>query len=74
MDPHHFDVDPDADSGFYLMCIRMRIQIFLFDVYPTFHPDANPDPDPSFQLKAQTLEEVLKIGSYSICFGLSAAN
>jgi hypothetical protein len=26
----------------------------------TYHPDANPDPDPSFQIKAQTFEEVLK--------------
>jgi hypothetical protein len=29
------------------------------DADPTFHPDANPDPDtdPSFQIKAQTLEK-----------------
>ena len=44
------DADPDLD--------------FLFDAYPdpTFHPDADPDPDPepSLQIKAQTLEKVLK--------------
>jgi hypothetical protein len=34
----------------------------LFDVDPdpTFHSDANPDPDPSFNIKAQTLDNVLK--------------
>ncbi len=35
-----------------------------FDADPdsTFHPDADlePEPDPSFQIKAQTLEKVLK--------------
>ncbi len=40
--------------------------LFLFDpnaypdLDPTFHPDADPDPDSSFQIKAQTLEKVLK--------------
>jgi hypothetical protein len=47
--------------------MRIQILIFLFDVDPdfylmrsdpTFHPDA--DPDPSSQIKAQTLEKVLK--------------
>jgi hypothetical protein len=37
---------------------------FLFDADPdpTFHPDADPgsDPDPSFQIKAQTLDKVLQ--------------
>jgi hypothetical protein len=49
-----------------LMRIRiLRIQI-LFDAYSTFYPDADPDPDsdpdpdPNFQIKAQTLEKVLK--------------
>ncbi len=53
MDPHHFDADPDAypESDFNLMRIPIRL-----------HPDANQDPDPSFQIKAQTLENVLKIG------------
>jgi len=37
----------------------------------TDHPEADPvpDPDPSFQIKAQTLEKVLKIDSYTIYFG-----
>ncbi len=26
----------------------------------TFHPDSDPDPDPSFQIKAEALEKVLK--------------
>ncbi len=41
-----------------LVRIRMRIQILIFfytDPDQTFHPDA----DPSFQIKAQTLEKVL---------------
>jgi hypothetical protein len=58
--PHHLDADPDSiyppdadrDSG------------FSFDAYPDpiFHPDADSDtgPDPSFQIKAQTLEKMLK--------------
>jgi hypothetical protein len=32
------------------------------------------DLDPSFQIKAKNLEEVIKIGSYSAHFGLSSAN
>ncbi len=47
---------------------RRRILIFIWkdpdaDPDPTFHPDAYPDLDPSFQSKAQrpqTLENVLK--------------
>jgi hypothetical protein len=33
-----------------------------FDADPdsTYHPDADPNPDPSFQIKAQTLEKVMK--------------
>jgi hypothetical protein len=48
MDSHHFDAYPDS--------------VFLFDTHPdpTFHYDTDPDPDPSFQIKAQTLEKVLK--------------
>jgi hypothetical protein len=43
------------------------------DPYSTFHPDGDPDldPDPSFQMKAQTIE---KLVSFSIHFGLSSAN
>jgi hypothetical protein len=35
---------------------------------PTFYPsaDLDSDPDPSFQIEAQTLEKVLKKGSYFI--------
>ncbi len=29
------------------------------DPDPTFHPDADPNPDPGFQIKAQTLEKLL---------------
>jgi hypothetical protein len=58
VDPHHFDADSDpylspwCGSGFW----------FLFDANPdtTFHLHADPDPDPGFQIKAQTLEKVLK--------------
>ncbi len=51
----------------------MRILIFIYaDPDQNFHPDADPVPVPSFQLKAQTLENA-QIGSYSIYFGLSGA-
>ncbi len=57
MDPHHgdaatYDPDADLDSDFYLMRKRTRIRLF--------QPDADPDSDLSFQIKAQTLEKVLK--------------
>jgi hypothetical protein len=46
---------------FFLSKMGIRILI-LFDVDPdpTFHPDADPDRDSSFQINAQTLEKVLK--------------
>ncbi len=44
MNPHHVDADVDPDAN--------------PDLYPTFHFDA--DPDPSFQIKVQNLEKVLK--------------
>jgi hypothetical protein len=55
VDPHHFDAVPDGD----------RSLIFFYadpDADPTFHPGADPDADsdPRFQIKAQTLENVLK--------------
>ncbi len=55
MDPHHFDAVPDGD----------RSLIFFYadpDADPTFHPGADPDADsdPRFQIKAQTLENLLK--------------
>jgi hypothetical protein len=46
-------VDPDADPHSFFF-------FFDADLDPTFHPDADPDTDPSFQIKAQTLEKVLK--------------
>jgi hypothetical protein len=65
VDPHHVD--------------GIRIQLFTHDTDPdadpdpTFHPDV--DLDPSFQIKAQTIEKkVLKLGSYSTHFGFSYAN
>ncbi len=36
--------------------MRMRIA----DPDTTFHPDADPVPDPSFQIKAQTLVQMLQ--------------
>jgi hypothetical protein len=50
--PLHFDADPDP--------------AFHFDADPAYQVDADPtfqldaDPDPSFQLKAQNLEKLLK--------------
>jgi hypothetical protein len=46
------DANPDADQDSDFISIRIRL----------FHPDADQalDPDPSFQIKAQTLEKVLK--------------
>jgi hypothetical protein len=68
---HHLDLDPDSD--FYLMRIWMWMWIFLnADADPTFHPNADPDLDPSFQIKAQTLESA-QIGSYFTHFGLPSA-
>ncbi len=56
MDPHHVDVDPDSE--FHWMRIRIRI---LFDADadpdPTFHPDADPDLDAIYEIKAQTREK-----------------
>ncbi len=51
MDLHHFDADPG--SNFYLM----RMRIADLNPEPTFHPgaDADLDPDPSFQIKPQTV-------------------
>jgi hypothetical protein len=50
VEPHHFDEVPDADA----------------DAFPdsTYHPDADPDPHPSFQIKAQNLEKVLKYAHF----------
>jgi hypothetical protein len=56
-----------------LIFILCRSGFLFADRDPTFHPDKDPDPDPSFQIKAQTLEKGLKIGLNSIHFGLSSA-
>jgi hypothetical protein len=58
-DPHRFDADPDP--------------AYHFDANPELYPNptvrfvANPYPhtDPSFQIKAQNLEKVIYLGSYS---------
>jgi hypothetical protein len=56
--PHHFDDDQDPASHFDAdpdpACH------FDADPDPACHIDANLDPGPSFQIKAQTLEKVLK--------------
>jgi hypothetical protein len=54
---------------FTLMRIQIRLITLMRIRILLFHPDTNPDPDPdtSFQIKAQTLEKVLH-------FGLSSAN
>jgi hypothetical protein len=51
-DPHHFNDGPDADPD----------PACHFDADPSIHFDGNadPDPDPSFQVKAQNLETVPK--------------
>jgi hypothetical protein len=65
VDPHHFDVDRDADPDSTQHPDADPDSDFLFDADPdadpdpTFRPDADPDPDPSFK-KAETLEKVLK--------------
>jgi hypothetical protein len=52
-DPHHFDVDADADPTFYLDAEKLRIQIriLLFTlilIRILFHFDADPKSDPTF--------------------------
>ncbi len=34
------------------------------DPDPTFHSDADPEPDPSFQIKAQIHEKLAHLGSH----------
>ncbi len=49
MDPHHTDADPDST--------------YHPDADPDVHPDSDifdADADPSFQIKVQILEKVLK--------------
>jgi hypothetical protein len=47
-----FDLSPSCRSGCRLL--------FYADADQTFHLDLDLDPDPSFQIKGQTLEKVLK--------------
>ncbi len=47
---YHPEADPDSDLLFHAYPDA--------DLDPAFHPDT--DPVPSFQIKAQTLEKVLK--------------
>ncbi len=56
VDPHHFYTDPDADAD---STYRPDADPDA-DLDSTFHPDRDLDPDPSFQIKAQSLEKVLK--------------
>ncbi len=53
-----FDLSPWCGSEFWFSFDAKPDPGFLFDSGPTFHSDA--DPDPSFQIKAQTIEKVLK--------------
>jgi hypothetical protein len=48
------DANPDADQDSDIILMRIWIRLF--------HPDADQalDPEPSFQIKAQTLEKGLK--------------
>jgi hypothetical protein len=66
VDPHHFDVDPDADAySTYHPAADSDSDIFLcgsgflFDAGPnldsTFHSDQ--DPNPTLQIMAQTYEK-----------------
>jgi hypothetical protein len=64
VDPHHIDADQDStyapnadpDSDFYIIRIRL-------------YADVEPDPDPSFLIKAQTLEKVLKLAHITYILG-----
>ncbi len=50
MDPHHLDAYPDADpESTYQPDADQNFILFYFILCgpdPTFHPDADPDPDP----------------------------
>jgi hypothetical protein len=55
-DQHHIDADPDWDSTFHFEANPDPDPACHFDA----DPDADADPDPSFQIKAQTLDKMLK--------------
>ncbi len=61
MDPHYFGADPDSTYHPDADDANPACD-FLFDADPdpTFHLDVDPDQDPSFKKKAQTLSKVLK--------------
>jgi hypothetical protein len=59
-DPLHFDADPDADPACQFDADLDPARHFDADPDPIFHIDADPDPVPSFQIKPQNLEKVLK--------------
>jgi hypothetical protein len=68
--PHHFNADPDAepdftyhpdaDPDFTYHPDADPYSDFLFDADPAAHADSTFHPDASFQIKAQTIEKVLK--------------
>jgi hypothetical protein len=60
-DPKHWLPQPVLLIRTTLMRIRILNLFHFADPDTTFHPDADPDPDPSFQINAQTtFEKVLK--------------
>jgi hypothetical protein len=50
-----FNAEPEADPGPDFFFFNANAGPVL-----TFHPDENPDPDPSFQIKAKTIQKSLK--------------
>ncbi len=58
MDPHHVEADPD--STYHRDADPDATYHRDADPDSTYHRDEDPDPDPCFQLKAQSLEKVLK--------------
>ncbi len=65
-DPHHVDADPDHVCHFDADAYSDPACQFDADPDPTFYFDAVPDPDqnPSFQIKAQNREKVLKLAHF----------
>jgi hypothetical protein len=68
-DPHHLHADPDPDPACHFDADPDLDPTFNFDV----DQDQDPDSDPSFQIKAENLDQSAQIGSYSIHFGMSSA-
>jgi hypothetical protein len=61
-DPHHIDVDPYPDPACHFDAVSDPNPACHFDADPdaTFHTDAEPNLDTSYQTKTQNLEKVLK--------------